>query len=98
MIERINGNQSAFSVDLNSSPDDRTGLGYIQENGIVIGLVDPVNGPGSAECSDYHPTRHELAVLARYWMDQQLDSVTSVWLLRCIGSTDQHPAVLSTAA
>src|SRR5262245_25788504 len=69
-------------------PDDRKGLGYIKAGPHVIGFVDAVNGPGGVEHREYHPSVHELTVLAQYWLRERLSSLTSGWLMNTVGSHD----------
>jgi hypothetical protein len=49
---------------------DSEGLGAV---GGMIGGVDEVNGTGALEASGFVPTRHELAVIAEYWLRELLD-------------------------
>jgi len=60
------------------------------ENAVSAVLRLDYNGPGTVECSDYHPTRHELTILARYWLDQRFDVATWCWFCACVGSSEMR--------
>jgi len=68
--------------------DDSDGLGARRLGPMVMGLVDEVNGLGSAPCPDYVPTRHEALLLARYWSDKVLDHDTDFFYTQTVGSDD----------
>jgi hypothetical protein len=48
--------------------------------------MDEVHGPGSVQHSDYHPTIHELKVIAKYWLEQELSVCAEFWFSRQVGS------------
>ena len=71
-----------------TSEDDRDFLGPWVGSGMVVGFVDEVNGPGSVEFSDYHPSRYELGILAKHWLDVRLSTLTFCWFYAYSGSTE----------
>ena len=67
---------------------DNDGLGPVAGNGFVIGYVDKVNGPGSAEHPDFVCTCHELRQLVKYWTREILDIRWFYFLYGQTGSTE----------
>lgn len=51
-------------------PHESDGLGAIGNGRIVIGYVPAVNGEEAVLVEDFQPTRHELGVLARHYLDE----------------------------
>ena len=63
-------------------------LGPLVGNGVAIGCVDEVNGPGAEEVSGYTPTHHELLLLARHWAEVDLNIRFEFALFGFTGSTE----------
>ncbi len=61
-------------------------------NGLIVGHVDEVNGHGAEEITDFHPTRHELIVLVKYWAKLMLEDEYFFFLYEGTGSAEirQH--------
>jgi hypothetical protein len=54
-------------------PPDSDGLGAIRAGNFRIGCAPKVNGDGGAlEENGFVPTRHELSIVARYWLEEVL--------------------------
>lgn len=51
---------------------DNTDLGPLVGGRLIIGEVDQVNARGAVEISGFTCKRHELVLLAKYWMAEQL--------------------------
>jgi hypothetical protein len=66
--------------------NDKEGLDYTKGDGFTTGYAPLVHGPESVECEEYRPTRHELAVLARYWLDEYYDIDLFHWESMCVGT------------
>jgi len=47
---------------------------WLEPMGGVVGFVEEVNGAGAEECREFVPTKHELSVLAKYWIKESLDA------------------------
>ena len=47
---------------------------WLEPLGGVVGFVEQVNGPGAEECREFVPTKHELSVLAKYWIRERLNA------------------------
>jgi hypothetical protein len=51
---------------------DSEGFGPI--GGLIgIGIVPEVNGEGALEATEFVPTRHELSIIARYWLKERVN-------------------------
>jgi hypothetical protein len=61
--------------------------------GASIGDVPWVNGEDAQGCPDYVPTRHELEVLARHWLQAELDVIRWFEETGCSGSTEWRTRV-----
>ena len=59
----------------------------------IVGHVWEVNGAGAQEFSDFHPTKHELITLAKYWAEIAIDIEYFWFLFQQSGSSDirRHP-------
>jgi hypothetical protein len=69
-------------------PPDAEGLGAIAVGNFAIGVVDEVNGKGALEENGFVPTRHELSILARYWLEKVLTMKFNCFLYAESGSTE----------
>jgi hypothetical protein len=71
-------------------PPDSDGLGAIVGDNFAIGAVPEVNGEGAVEERGYVPTRHELMIIARYWL-KEVRTIEFDWFFcGCFGSTDMR--------
>jgi hypothetical protein len=82
----MSDNLAGNDINAPDETDDRAYLGALQGRGFTVGFIDEVNGPASDECPGFHPSRHELEVLAKYWFDRRLSVVTRCWLHDQYGS------------
>jgi hypothetical protein len=69
---------------------DAEGLGAIAVGNFAIGVVDEVNGKGALEENGFVPTRHELSILARYWLEKVLTMQFDCFLYAESGSTESR--------
>jgi hypothetical protein len=76
----MNHHSEGNDIEAPEEREDWEGLGAIQEGDWAFGFDDEVDEPESVECPDFHPSRHELEVLAKYWRDSQLRELTFCWL------------------
>jgi hypothetical protein len=75
------------SNQIHDNPD-RVGLGGMSGGGIIIGVVDEVNGPGSQVCDGFPITRAELLLLARDYAKRALECERFRYYSGQVGSTD----------
>jgi hypothetical protein len=55
---------------------------------LTVGAVPEVNGEGAVEERGNVPTRHELMIIARYWL-KKVRTIEFDWFYyACVGSTD----------
>jgi hypothetical protein len=70
--ERTMTKETKQRLETEPLPSDSDGLGAIVVGNAVIGDVPEVNGEGALEENKFVPTRHELSILARYWLKEVL--------------------------
>ena len=71
-------------------PPDSEGLGAFVGDNHVVGAVDEVNGEGALEVNEFVPTRHELSILARYWLEKVLTINFDWFYYRQTGSSEMR--------
>ena len=71
------------------SPDS-DGPGAIRAGNCRIGCVPEVNGEGALEENGFVPTRHELSILARYWLEEVLTINFDWFYYRQTGSSEMR--------
>ncbi len=56
--------------------------------GLVVGYVDEVNGPGALAVPEFTASRHELLVLLKHWFEIELRIRFFWFCCECVGSSD----------
>ena len=69
-------------------PPDSDGLGVIMAGNCRVGCVPEVNGEGALEENGFVPTRHELPILASYWLEKVLTLNFDWFYYRQTGSSE----------
>jgi hypothetical protein len=54
----------------------------------LAGYVPHINGPGAQEVPDFHPTKYELIILAKHWVEEAINIEYGMFVTQVVGSWD----------